>query len=74
VSYYYGRKKQRTTPQFPASPQRAGHFTGLHDESQPYLSEHRQIHPHRDVQRLERLDMDEKQRGRGRETFKGTEA
>jgi hypothetical protein len=59
VSYYYGRKKQRTTPQFPASPQRAGHFTGLHDESQPYLSEHRQIHPHRDVQRLERLDMDE---------------
>jgi hypothetical protein len=66
VSYYYGRKRQRT-PQLPASPQRAGHYAGLHDESQPFysgnLTQKQTRGHHRPVQRLERLDMDEIEEG-----------
>lgn len=62
MSYYYGRKRQRP-PQLPASPLRAGHYAGLHDESQPFLSGNltqKQTHGHhRPVQRLHRMEMDE---------------
>ena len=62
MSYYYGRKRQHP-PQLPASPQRAGHYAGLHDESQPFYSDNltqKQTHGHhRPAQRLERLEMDE---------------
>jgi hypothetical protein len=66
VSYYYGRKRQRP-PQLPASPQRAGHYAGLHDESQPFysgnLTQKQTQGRHRPAQRLERLEMDEIEEG-----------
>ena len=61
MSYYYGKKRERP-PQQPASPHRAGHYAGLHDESQPFysgnLTQKQTKGHHRPVQRLEKLPVD----------------
>src|SRR5215469_409096 len=61
MSYYYSRKRERP-PQQPASPQRAGYYAGLHDESQPFysgnLTQKQTRGHHHPVQRLERLQVE----------------
>ncbi len=61
MSYYYRQKRFIPPPKHQASPLRAGHYAGLHDESQPYysgnLTQKQTKGHHRPVQRLEPLQV-----------------